>query len=489
MEGADFLVSGEANIVIAGCGPGSRDYVTSAVQAAVSEADVLFGASRLLALFPGFTGETVAIRADIEGALNRLAACVDAGRRVVVLVTGDPGVCSLARPVLARFGKERCRIIPGISAVQTAFARLALDWTAARIVDAHAGIPELSPSSFAGERVLAVVGGNAKAWPWVLEVAELLAVSHRLHVCSDLSLPTESVREIALAELLHPSPGGGLSVLVWERRVGSLLDQEGAGMGRVYFVGAGPGDPDLLTRKAERLLRSCRCCIWAGSLVNPALLAFLPESAQVYDSAGMTLDDILRVMREACLRGVDVVRLHTGEPSLFGAIGEQMTRLAAFGIEYEVVPGISSFQAAAAAVRCELTCPEVSQAVLLTRAAGRTPVPDSHTLDKAATLGATLCIFLSTDRTQDVVATLLPHYGADCPAAVVYHASWPDQIIVRGNLGNLADRVREAGLTRTGMILVGRALAGPVVESRLYAADFAHGYRAVSARKDGGDAG
>ncbi len=248
---------------------------------------------------------------------------------------------------------------------------------------------------------------------------------------------------------------------------------------KVYFVGAGPGDPELLTRKAEKLLRHCQCCIWAGSLVNPAILDLLPADAVRHDSSGMTLDGIIAVITDCRGRGQDVVRLHTGEPSLFGAIGEQMARLDKLGIAYEVVPGISAFQAAAAALKCELTAPELAQTVCLTRAPGRTPVPAAHTLEKIAPLQATMCIFLSTDRMAEVAGALAPHYGADCPAALVWHASWPDEIIVRGTLADIAARARAAGLTRTGMIIVGRALAGTPAESRLYAADFKHGYRAI----------
>lgn len=248
---------------------------------------------------------------------------------------------------------------------------------------------------------------------------------------------------------------------------------------KVYFVGAGPGDPELLTRKAEKLLRHCRCCIWAGSLVNPAILDLLPADAARHDSSGMTLDGIIAVITDCRGRGQDVVRLHTGEPALFGAIGEQMARLDKLGIAYEVVPGISAFQAAAAALKCELTAPELAQTVCLTRAPGRTPVPAAHTLEKIAPLQATMCIFLSTDRMAEVAGALTPHYGADCPVALVWHASWPDEIIVRGTLADIAARARAAGLTRTGLIVVGRALAGTPAESRLYAADFKHGYRAL----------
>lgn len=470
-------------LVIAGCGPGAPDHVTPRVRAAVDEADVLAGARRLLALFPGFRGIRVPIGAEIKSAMDLLARQWAVGRRIVVLVTGDPGVCSLAQPLVRRFGAERCRIIPGISSVQAAFAGLGVEWTDARIVNAHAGVPVVAPEALARERAVAVVGGNAKTWPWVLALAGKLERTHRLYLCRDLSLPGESIRPLSARGLKALEPGGGLSILVWVRKDATTAARKaGRRAARVYFVGAGPGDPELLTRKAERLLRECRCCIWAGSLVNPALLDLLPPDAERHDSAGLTLDEIVAIIESRHREGVDVVRLHTGEPALFGAIGEQMRRLDRLGIEYEVVPGVSSFQAAAAAIKCELTAPEVSQAVLLTRAPGRTPVPEAHTLEKVAPLGATLCVFLSTDWIEAVVRALQPAYGSDCPAAVVYHASWPDEKVVRGTLATIAAGVRKAGLTKTGMILVGRALGGSISESRLYSAGFSHGCRKTSSR-------
>ncbi len=247
---------------------------------------------------------------------------------------------------------------------------------------------------------------------------------------------------------------------------------------KVFFVGAGPGDPELLTVKARRLLESTKCCIWAGSLVNPAILAILPDDADVHDSAGMNLKDIITIIRSAVERGLDVVRLHTGDPSIYGAIGEQMDALDELKIDYEIVPGVSSFQAAAAAVHAELTAPEISQTVILTRVAGRTPVPDSQALEKLAASRATLCLFLSVGQLAGITETLSRHYGPNCPAAVVYRVSWPDEIIVRGALADIAGKVTAAGITRTAMVLVGHALARPLeVASRLYASDFSHGYR------------
>lgn len=247
---------------------------------------------------------------------------------------------------------------------------------------------------------------------------------------------------------------------------------------KVYFVGAGPGDPDLLTVKARRLLENARWCIYAGSLVNPALLDLLPAEAERYDSAAMTLDQIVGLFAAARSRQIDVVRLHTGEPSLYGAIGEQMDALDRLQIPYEVVPGISAFQAAAATLRVELTAPEVAQTVILTRAPGRTPMPPSEDLARLAQSRATLCVFLSTDRAAELAVTLAEHYGAQCPAAVVYHASWPDEKTVRGTLADIGDRVRTEGITRTAVFLVGHALTRPAAHvSKLYDKAFGHGYR------------
>jgi precorrin-4/cobalt-precorrin-4 C11-methyltransferase len=247
---------------------------------------------------------------------------------------------------------------------------------------------------------------------------------------------------------------------------------------KVVFVGAGPGDPELLTMKAARLLKNCRCCIYAGSLVSPAVLTLLPHDAARWDSATMTLEQTTAVCRQAHDEEIDVVRLHSGDPAIYGAIGEQMLELDKLGIDYEVVPGVSSFQAAAAALKTELTAPEVSQTIILTRTSGRTPLPPEQELDRLAQTHATLCLFLSVHILGEVAALLTQHYGEDCPVAVVYRASWPDQKIVRGTLADIAGKVEAAEIQRTAMIIVGRALGrqgGP--ESRLYSPDFSHGYR------------
>ncbi len=246
---------------------------------------------------------------------------------------------------------------------------------------------------------------------------------------------------------------------------------------KVLFVGAGPGDPELLTVKALRILQTCRCCIYAGSLVSPRVLAEIPPAAECHDSAGMTLPQVVEVYRQASKQNMDVVRLHSGDPSIYGAINEQMRELDELGIDYEVVPGVSSFQAAAAALKTELTSPEVSQTIILTRCAGRTPLPADQELERLAQAHATLCIFLSVSRIEELAHTLAHHYGSDCPIAIVYRASWPEQKIIRGTLADIASKATAERISRTAMIIVGRALVPGEMVSRLYASEFSHGYR------------
>lgn len=253
----------------------------------------------------------------------------------------------------------------------------------------------------------------------------------------------------------------------------------------VHFVGAGPGAPDLITVRGAELVARCPVILFAGSLVPRAVVARARPDARVLDSAGMTLDEIVEVMREAHARGEDVARVHTGDPLLFGATAEQMRRLDALGIPYEIVPGVSSFTAAAAALRRELTVPGVSQTVILARAAGRTPVPEGQELERLAEHRATLALFLSAQLLDEAVRALVPAYGAGCPAALVHRASWPDEQVVRGRLDELPALARARGIGATAMVLVGPALAGEdFPDSRLYAPEFAHGCRAARA---GGD--
>lgn len=246
---------------------------------------------------------------------------------------------------------------------------------------------------------------------------------------------------------------------------------------KVIFVGAGPGSPDLLTLRAARILSQCRICVYAGSLVSPEILEMIPSSAEKHDSSKLNLDQITDIFADAMRRDTDVVRLHSGDPSIFGAIREQMERLDALNIDYEVTPGVSSFQATAAALKTELTAPEISQTIILTRTAGRTPMPEGQELEKLAESGATLCVFLSVDRIEDVAGRLQKIYGPGCPAAVVRRVSWPDELIIRGTLCDISGKTRAAGVAKTAMIVVGPALGRDLPSSKLYDARFSHEFR------------
>ena len=243
----------------------------------------------------------------------------------------------------------------------------------------------------------------------------------------------------------------------------------------VHFIGAGPGAPDLITLRGQRLVERCPVCLYAGSLVPRAILASAPPGARIIDTAPLTLDEIVDHMRAADEAGLDVARLHSGDPSLYGAIGEQMRRLAALGIAFDVTPGVPSFAAAAAALAQELTLPAVAQTVILTRTATRSsPMPEGEALGRLAASGATLAVHLSVANLAGVVRALVPCYGADCPAVVAHRVSWPDERLIRGTLADIRDKVKEARITRTALILVGRVLAGEGADSRLYAAGHHH---------------
>jgi precorrin-4/cobalt-precorrin-4 C11-methyltransferase len=246
---------------------------------------------------------------------------------------------------------------------------------------------------------------------------------------------------------------------------------------KVYFVGAGPGDPELLTVKADRLLRTCRFVIYAGSLISDEVLNLVPDDAEKYDSANLNLNEIKALFVNAKQRDIDVVRLHSGDPSIYGAIREQMNILDDLRISYSVVPGISSFQAAAAILHTELTAPESAQTIILTRTPGRTPMPQNQDLGLLAKSHATLCIFLSAHKLDYVANTLRDHYGAHCPAALVYKASCPDQIVVRGTLANIPSKAAAAGIAKTAIVIVGKALRKRIVSSKLYDPSFSHQYR------------
>jgi precorrin-4/cobalt-precorrin-4 C11-methyltransferase len=248
----------------------------------------------------------------------------------------------------------------------------------------------------------------------------------------------------------------------------------------VHFIGAGPGAADLITLRGRDLIAACPVCLYAGSLVPEALLGHCPEGARIVNTAPLSLDEIMTEIAAAHAKGQDVARLHSGDLSVWSAMGEQLRRLRALDIPYDVTPGVPSFAAAAAVLGAELTLPGVAQSVILTRTSGRaSAMPEGETLAAFAATGATLAIHLSVHALARVVAELTPHYGADCPIAVVWRASWPDQRVLKATLETLETAV-DADMARTALILVGRALgAEDFDESRLYAGDYDRRYRPV----------
>jgi len=239
----------------------------------------------------------------------------------------------------------------------------------------------------------------------------------------------------------------------------------------VYFIGAGPGDPELITVKGQRLICECPVVLYAGSLVPEALIRSANPTAAIANTVEMHLDEIIARIRTAHEQGLDVARVHSGDPSIYGAIGEQIRRLEPLGIPYEVIPGVTSAMASAAALGRELTLPGITQTVILTRYAGKTPVPERESLAELARHRATLVIYLSIQYIDEIVAQLLPHYGPECPVAVMYRTSWPDHERVIGTLADIAKQVCEKGFKRTVLILVGEVLAPRQFEdSYLYGA-------------------
>lgn len=246
----------------------------------------------------------------------------------------------------------------------------------------------------------------------------------------------------------------------------------------VHFVGAGSGAADLITLRGKALLEAADVVIYAGSLVSPELLGYTRPDCKIYNSAEMTLDQVIKAMETAENRGLTTVRLHTGDPCIYGAVREQMDRLEELGITYDVCPGVSSFCGAAAALKAEYTLPEVSQTVILTRMAGRTPVPESESIESLAAHNATMVIFLSTGMLEELSRRLIKGgYSAETPAAIVYKATWPEEKVCRCTVATLAQTAKENGITKTALITVGNFLGDVKSLSKLYSPDFETGYR------------
>lgn len=247
---------------------------------------------------------------------------------------------------------------------------------------------------------------------------------------------------------------------------------------KIIFAGAGPGAPDLITLRCRDAIAAADLIVYAGSLVNPEILKYARETCEIRDSADMNLEEIIAAMKQGIEKGQKVVRLHTGDPSMYGAITEQMNELDKLGIDYEVIPGVSSVFASAAAVKTELTLPGVSQSVILTRRAGRTPVPEGQNIVDFAKHGATMGIFLSVSDIEGLIAELIEGgYPEETAAAVIYRVTWDDEKIIRGTLADIAEKVRDSQISRQAMILVGDAIAKCGDKSLLYDKNFSHGYR------------
>lgn len=255
---------------------------------------------------------------------------------------------------------------------------------------------------------------------------------------------------------------------------------------KVYIVGAGPGDPELITVKGMRLLKTCNRLIYTGSLIPKALLSYANPDTKVYSSASLTLDEIVELMAEGYRQGEITLRLHTGDPSLFGAIKEQIVELNRLKIPWQIIPGVSSFAAGAACLGTELTLPEIAQTVILTRISGRTPVGQKESLRVLSQSRATMVLFLSIGYLKEAVDELLETYGADCPVRIVYKASQPEQVMITGTLSNIEGRFKEycsrvKAINATALIYVGEVFEpDKKTYSRLYSSDFNHGYRGES---------
>ncbi len=248
-------------------------------------------------------------------------------------------------------------------------------------------------------------------------------------------------------------------------------------MSKIYFIGAGPGDPDLITVKGKRIIEFADLIIYAGSLVNEKVIECRKKSARVYNSASMNLDEIIDLMKDAWARGEITARVHTGDPSIYGAVREQARRLEELSMEYEIIPGVSSFTAAAAAMKREFTLPGVSQTVICTRLEGRTPVPESESLESLASHRASMAIFLSVHMIGEVAEKLKKHYGGDTPVAIIQKATWDDQKIIEGSLDTIAAMAEKEKITKTALILVGDFLSSDFDDSKLYDKTFSHEYR------------
>lgn len=430
-------------------------------------------------VYPMSNDSTGRVDAAREGA-RLLAEAASSGKVAALITLGDPMTYSTWGYTMvhlaAEYGGIPVETVPGITSYSAAAA--ALGRPLAEGADPLLIVPGTGDADLAGAldvspNVVFLKAGGALAG--IVEDAEVLdaevSAARRIglpdqHVAVDAHDLLEGAADYLTLAIAHASEIVDAPVVV------------GAEPTPIAFVGAGPGDPELITVAGMRTLQTADFVLWAGSLVPDEVLQWTSVECEIVDSAGLALDEQVRLMVEAWRAGRRVVRLHTGDPSLFGATAEQWELLDEAGVPYAVTPGVSSLFASAAALPAELTLPEVSQTVIVCRAAGRTPVPEGQDLASLASHRATMAIFLSAAHNEVVQAQLLEHYPPETPAAIVQRASWEGERVERCTVGTLARTFAESGIDRTAMILVGESLAGAKGRrSHLYAAGFGHGYR------------
>ena len=524
---------GRGQLSVVGLGPGDTAWRTPEAEAALRNATDLVGYSLYLELAgtprPGQRLHPYAIGEERE----RVAAAIalaEQGREVALVCSGDPGIYAMASlvyeqldergraasaPARQRPAAIAVRVVPGISALQAAAARggapLGHDFCAISLSDLMTPwdvIEKRIRAAAAGDFVIGFYNPVSQRRTRQLQQARDILLQHRgpqtpVVIARNLGREGEAVTHGTLAALTSDTVDMRSIVLVGASQTRALATADGrriytprgysvpatgaaataatgapdpAPAAMVHFIGAGPGAPDLITVRGRELVRNCPVVLYAGSLVPQAVVAEAAPGARVLDSAPLTLDHIIKEIADAHRRGLAVARVHSGDPALYGAIAEQIRRLDALHIPWDITPGVPAYAAAAAVLGRELTLPEISQTVVLTRTTMKaSPMPDGETLAVLGASGATLAIHLSVRNLRRVREELLPHYGKDCPVAVVYRATWPEQLIIRGTLANIHARVRAAKITRTALILVGRVLADTAFpDSCLYDPEHVH---------------
>ncbi len=504
------------HLAIVGTGPGGAAWRTPETEALVSAADILVGYGPYLDLLGPLAHDKIRRAYALGEEEDRVRTALDLaaeGQRVALVSSGDPGIYAMASLAFELIDREdrpdwrRTEIVaaPGVSAMQLAAARvgapLGHDFCAISLSDLLTPwdtIDHRLRAAAEGDFVVALYNPASQRRREQLRRAREILLAHRpadtpVILARDLGREGETVQVTDLRSLSVDMVDMLTIVIVGARSTRRFDDTAGAarvytprGYSRetaaepapamVHFIGAGPGAPDLLTIRGRSLIATAPVCLYAGSLVPPEVVAYAPPGARVIDTAPLTLEEILDEISRAHADGRSVARVHSGDPSLYGAIAEQMRQLDRLGIPYDITPGVPAYTAAAAALKTELTLPEISQTIILTRTAMQTsPMPEGEDLNTLAATGATLAIHLSIRNLPEIRRSLEPHYGPDGAVAVVHRASWPDQQVIRGTLSDIEAKVRAAKITRTALILVGGVLsASDFPDSALYSPKHAH---------------